>query len=118
MCYSRANLLAGKKLPVLIEREKRLVECLHDSDIAGSSNISKQKEARKGEKHDLTKLGFATDINELIAMRILQEYPDVTDEVGEALAKNYLNELEEAMFRKNDARLYNDLVAMDNVCKC
>lgn len=115
MCCNREDLLAGKKLVDLIEREKRLVECLEYSDTAGSS--SKQKQVRKEEKHDLTKLGFSTDINKLIAMRILQEYPDVPDDVGEALAKNYLYELEETTFKKNDVRLYNDLVAMDDVCK-
>lgn len=114
-CFKRCDLLAGKNLPELIERERKAVECLAEDFAGPSSNHSKK--ARPQGKYAYENLGFHTDIKQLIALRILQEYPDVTDEVGEALANNYLNEFEASMFQKNYIRLYNELVEMNNFCK-
>jgi hypothetical protein len=54
------------------------------------------------------RIHFRTDFNELIAMRVLHEYPNVPDDVGERLVQNYLEELEKAMFERNDIQLYNE----------
>lgn len=123
-CFNRNDLLAGKRLPTLSAREKQAINCVKVDDDGGykthkpgiSSNTHTTAETKQGKRTEQT-YGFNANIKELIAMRILCEYPHVPDDIGQRLLENYLKEFECAITERNDMRLYNEMIVMNRICK-